>query len=76
MAPATGTLRPHEHDWWLERAAVREFDGGEPRAEAEFRARLELLDRTHARLSARVTAALEWPSPRDGCTGVLPRAQA
>lgn len=60
---STGTVRPDEHDWWLERAAVREYDGGERRPAAEFHALLEPLEASHARLSARVTESLGRPRP-------------
>jgi len=35
IADAVATLPPAWREWFHERAAIREFDGGLPRAEAE-----------------------------------------
>jgi hypothetical protein len=65
IAPATGTLRFHEHDWLLERAAVRECDGGEPRRQTGDHAWLELLDRIHNRIASRIAEQRGRPRPAD-----------
>jgi hypothetical protein len=55
-------------EWWAERAAVREFDGGQPREEAERNALEDV--RTLIEIGPWVLGARKGPRPADpSCAG-------